>query len=770
MRSISAFLLTRHWRDSDSGVELVFWAASSEGPLKLVYSGQQAVCFISRKSDLGSVSHASPRFERKSLALTDLNSGAVDGLYFKQQRHLRQLRNFLIESEIDLLESDIKPHDRFLMERFIKAPFVVAGDFQKRGGYLQAQAPRLQPGEYQRPLSYLSLDIETDGIDGEVLSIAYCGRGREEILMQGEAARWPTEMPIHWFVNEKELLSAFLNRFSQLDPDLMLGWNVINFDLDYLERRCRHYHLPYTLGRGGERAAILQPQQAGQARIASIPGRVVLDGIDTLRAAFWSFDSFALDNVARELLGRGKLIQESQDKIAEIRHLFREDRPALAAYNLEDCRLVEEIFQKTDLINFAIQRSVMTGLPLGRQGGSVAAFDNLYLPRLHRAGVVAYDIGAVRHNQSSPGGYVMSSLPGFYDNVLVLDFKSLYPSIIRTFRIDPLGLSRPGKDPVPGFLEAGFSRSESILPEIITDLWRQRDQAKAEKNQSLSQAIKIIMNSFYGVLGSNGCRFFDPKLASSITRRGHEIIIRSKAWLEAQGFKVIYGDTDSVFVLLGDGYDEQSAAGTGNRLASDLNRWWQQTIESEFKLKSNLEIEFETHFIRFLMPTIRGAEKGSKKRYAGYIRNTKGEFELIFKGLESVRSDWTPLAQRFQRELYHRIFFNQPYVEYIKETVAQLNAGELDSELVYRKRLRRPLNEYQRNIPPHVQAALKMKKVGRRVSYLITLNGPEPATECTSPIDYQHYVDRQLEPVANGILHFVDNEFDRIAADQMGLF
>jgi DNA polymerase-2 len=245
----------------------------------------------------------------------------------------------------------------------------------------------------------------------------------------------------------------------------------------------------------------------------------------------------------------------------------------------------------------------------------------------------------------------MDSQPGLYDNVLVLDFKSLYPSIIRTFRIDPLGLWRPGEDPVPGFLEAGFSRTDSILPQIIEELWNKRDQAKRHNNKPLSQATKIIMNSFYGVLGSPGCRFFDPGLASSITRRGHEIIRRSRDFIEQQGHKVIYGDIDSVFVLLGPEYNEKRSRNRGAELARMLNDWGTLTIQQEFRLESHLEIEFETHFVRFLMPTIRGAETGSKKRYAGTVRNQRDEFDLVFKGLESVRSDWTPLAQRFQREL-----------------------------------------------------------------------------------------------------------------------
>ncbi len=770
MPAIPGFLLTRQWRDRSNQLELIFWAHSPEGPLRLVFTDQRSVCFIPRDVQLGPHYVRGARLERRPLDLEGLDGRPVDGLYLSSQKALQQLHERSAADGIPLYESDLKPHDRFLMERFITAPMEIAGEPVAKPGYLELVNPRLRPTTFVPELSYVSLDIETDGIDGEIISIALSCRERELVLMQGEGTQWPGDLPIRWFADERALLAGFIEAFQQWDADLILGWNLINFDLSYLERRCRHHGLRFDLGRGGDQATILQPQQAGQTCISSIPGRVALDGIDNLRAAFWSFESFALGTVAHQLLGRGKLIESSEGKVEEICRLYREDRPALAAYNLEDCRLVEAIFDKTDLINFAVQRSLMTGLALGRQGGSVAAFDNLYLPRLHRAGVVAPDVGANSSTVSSPGGYVMNSQPGLYENVLVLDFKSLYPSIIVTFLIDPLGLSRPGDDPVPGYLEATFNRHNAILPEIISELWQQRDQAKQQKNASLSQAIKIIMNSFYGVLGSSGCRFHDARLASSITRRGHEIITSSRDYIEQQGYKVIYGDTDSVFVLLGPDHDEARAQQIGRQLQQQLNAWWMQRLRDEYRLDCALEIEFETHFIRFLMPTLRGAKTGSKKRYAGYVRDGKGGFKLVFKGLESVRSDWTPLAQQFQRELYRRVFFNEPWEDYVRRTVERLQAGQLDDQLVYRKRLRNALESYQRNVPPHVKAARKMDRPGRWISYVITLNGPEPITDQRSGIDYQHYIDRQLAPVADGILHFLGESFERNTASQMDLF
>jgi DNA polymerase-2 len=209
---------------------------------------------------------------------------------------------------------------------------------------------------------------------------------------------------------------------------------------------------------------------------------------------------------------------------------------------------------------------------------------------------------------------------------------------------------------------------------------------------------------------------------------------------------------------------------SASRMAASPNHWWQETIAREFRLAPFLEIEFETHFLRLLMPTIRGAETGSKKRYAGTVRNAKGELEVVFKGLESVRSDWTPLAQSFQRELYRWVFLRKPWEDFVRKTVAPLKSGTLDDQLVYRKRLRQPLEAYRSNVPPHVQAARKLENPGRVIRYLITVNGPEPVSARTSPIDYRHYLDRQLAPVADGILHFLGDSLARVTATQLELF
>ncbi len=442
-------------------------------------------------------------------------------------------------------------------------------------------------------------------------------------------------------------------------------------------------------------------------------------------------------------------------------------------------------------MDFAIQRSSLTGLLLDRMGGSVAAFENLYLPLLHRNGYVAPNYGEGFSEIKSPGGFVMDSRPGLYDSILVLDFKSLYPSIMRTFKIDPMGLIEGlhHSEGITGFNGGLFDREKHCLPDLITMLGQQRDQAKKEDNHHLAQAIKIIMSSFYGVLGSEGCRFFDVRLSSSITQRSHEIIQRSAEWIEQQGYQVIYGDTDSVFVGLKEKKSQAQADVIGKRLSRALNDWWSTTLLKEHQLESFLEIEYETHYKKFFMPSIRGAEVGSKKRYAGTIQTATGEKDsIVFKGLEAVRSDWTLLAREFQQELFKRIFADEEYQAWMKQEVADLMDGKKDQQLIYRKRLRQPLADYQKNIPPHAKAAAVLELwrkqqglpalyeySGGRIQYLMTTSGPQPveivqASAGALQIDYQHYLEKQLAPVCDGLLALYDTSFAEICGSQMSLF
>lgn len=777
------FLLTRSSRDFSGQAQIVLWIKTSKGPARLVIEGEQPVFFI--ETGLMAeverlLKQAQIPLNSRSLPMTTFGHQSVSALYFNTLSQSYDAQTCLKNAGITLLEADIRLHDRYLMERFVYGGLEFIGQPIQKDGYIEYRQARIRASEFRPNFEALSLDIECSE-KGELYSIGLSSDDFQKVLMIGEEQEAPEW--IQWVPSEKALLLSLQEAFYQFDPDIVIGWSVVNFDFRLLLKRAAKYGIRLRLGRGKQVATWRDRRGESDQGFVTLPGRVVIDGIDALKAATYHFESFSLEYVSQTLLGRGKATEDVDNRMETINHDFHHNKVKLATYNLEDCRLVEAIFEKTRILDYLRLRSQLTGLELDRMGGSVQAFTNLYLPKLHRGGFIAPNLPE-GGGLASPGGYVMDSIPGLYDNVLVLDFKSLYPSIIRTFKIDPMGLIKGLATPdsaIPGFRGACFSRDEHFLPDIITSLWQQRDQAKLQKDSARSQALKIIMNSFYGVLGSGGCRFYDTRLASSITMRGHEIMQQTARWIEAMGFKVIYGDTDSTFVLLGQQFSQEEARKVGKQLESEINSRWQEKLASELNLECALELEFETLYRKFLMPTIRGSETGSKKRYAGIKATTAGD-ELVFKGLETVRSDWTELAKQFQTQLFSMVFAGDNPQTYIKQIVNETLSGQRDNELIYRKRLRKKLDQYVKNVPPQVKAARRADQLNRLkgkplqyqrkgwISYCITTNGPEPVEYLSSPVDYQHYIDKQLKPVADGILPFIGLDFNELVDAQSPLF
>ncbi|HMU41856.1 MAG TPA: DNA polymerase II, partial [Ignavibacteriaceae bacterium] len=502
---------------------------------------------------------------------------------------------------------------------------------------------------------------------------------------------------------------------------------------------------------------------------ASVTGRIIIDGPPTLRASFFNFEDYKLETVAQEILKEGKTITPDQNKVAEIERLFLEDKLTLAEYNLNDCMLVTNIFQKTGLIELSIKRAQLSGLLMDQLGMMTQAFDHFYLPRLHRAGYVAPNVKDLQTSDHAAGGYVLDPTPGIYENVVVLDFKSLYPSIILTFKIDPLSrlLSDINTIETPNRIK--FSSAKYLLPQFIEQLMKQRTFAKKKNDKQLSQAIKILMNSFYGVMGSYGCRFYHPDLPTAITGTGQYLLLQSKNFLEQNEYKVVYGDTDSLFVKLKNNEGDDGEA-NGKKITTLLNKFWKQKLKDEFNVESHLEIEYEKFYKKFIITPARGSEAGAKKRYAGLIEKN-GNQQVDFVGLESVRSDWTRLAKDFQLELYNRVFNNIEIENWLREIVQKVYEGEYDTKLVYRKRLRKDIVDYTKNIPQHVRAARQINQSSGTVYYVITKRGPVPIELKHTDIDYQHYIEKQIKPIADSILSLLGKSFDNIVqSGQLSFF
>jgi DNA polymerase-2 len=657
------------------------------------------------------------------------------------------------------LEADIRFPYRYLIDRGIRATLRMEGPEERRAGLRVFRNPEVEAAELTPRLRFVSLDLETPLDASSVFSAALVCSGFEEVLLvHGE----PLPAPARCVPDERALLEALAARLAELDADVIVGWNVVDFDLRVLARRWRELGVRGLLGRVPGDVAFRQDPGFSRQWRAELPGRLVLDGIPLVRDAL-RFEDYRLDTVARALLGRGKKIdQDAPDAAAEIERMYREDPARLVDYNLEDARLALEVLEREGLLALALERSLLSGMPLDRVGASIASFDRLYLPELRRRGVVAPSVDTERKSEAVRGGAVLESLPGVFRNVAVLDFKSLYPSLIRTFNLDPLAHARAGRAQrvIVAPNGARFSAEEAILPDLIAQLAESRERARKRGDHHADQAIKIMMNAMFGVLGAAACRFFDPDVANAITGFGQQVLAWTREALDAQGVRTLYGDTDSVFVQLRSREPGEAARAEAEALRRAAEAEIAARIRREYGVESRLVLELECVYERFFMPRVRGGGEGSKKRYAGWL-----DGQLVLVGLESVRRDWPAVARRLQLGLLERLFRDGDAPGFARDVAERVQRGELDAELVYAKRVRKgSLERYVATTPPHVQAARKLRAdFGGVVRYAICRSGPEPVLPgrpLPPDIDRAHYVERVLRPVADAILCELGTSFD----------
>ena len=767
------FVLQPTYRIESGQPVVTLYGKLDNGRSFLVRDTQQVPHFHIREEDAGRARALGAKVVAAERSKVDLEGNPVIRVEVSRPEDTPPLRDRLSRAGIPCHEADIRFAYRYLIDRGIRASVEIRGAPRLGNGVDDVFLnPQIVPCDWTPELSVLSFDIETDPNARRLLSVSLYGCGASEVLIYTPPGTQNPEGAIECR-SEKELLESFIQRVKELDPDILTGWNVVEFDLSVLLRIAGNHGTPLSIGRGPEPLRMRTTNFRGATKHATVQGRVVLDGIELLRGAFVRLESYSLDNAAREILGKGKTIT-GDHRAEDIFKAFREDRERFIQYNLNDSQLVLEILDKLRLVELTVERSRLTGMPPDRVAASIASFDFLYLSELSRRDIVAPTVAQpVSSDVQTTGGHVLDPLPGLYRNVLIFDFKSLYPNIIRTFQIDPLGLTSDAseEDAIVAPNGAAFKRVPGILPQLLDELFPRREAAKRAGDLVASQAIKILMNSFYGVLGTPACRFASPKLANAITGFGREILLWSKGRIEDYGYSVLYGDTDSLFVE-SSLEDPDAAHALGSRLVAELNRDLSDYILQNWRVRSRLELEFEVLYRRLFLPAIRHGTAGARKRYAGLVQNQQVP-EVVFTGMEFVRSDWTELAKRVQHELYLRLFSDRPVDSYLRQAVSELRAGAFDELLVYRKSLRKNLSAYTASTPPHVTAARKMtSKPGSVITYVITKKGPEPANEQRSALDYEHYVQKQVRAVAEPVLTLLELSFDEVVGDdnQLKLF
>lgn len=743
--------------------------------------------FYIRTSDESAFRHAIGATS-VSIAPTDLATMDGEPVFSVSAPRLGALRrasDAAAEQNLRTYEADFSPTRQYAIHRGLRGAIALTGPSRPGNGVDRIYTnPEIAPTDYVPELGLLSLDIETTANADRLLGISLVPFGTleqpEHVLLVGDPG---PDDPDHVIClpTERDLLDHLAALVHAWDPDVITGWNVIDFDLPVLQNRAKALGVAFTLGRTRDEAWHRSGRGWGGSRMV-LPGRQVIDAMRIVRAIPRRFDDYRLDTIARELLGRGKTLEVSEEESAPeaILNAYTDDRATFCEYVLEDSRLVRDILNQEGLVDLTLRRSLLTGLPLDGAWGSIAAFDFLYTSELHHRSRVAPTLGVDRIGQGgSPGGLVFAPEPGVFRHVYVFDFKSLYPSIIRTFNIDPCSNIVTRSGPAGDWIEAPngatFSREPGILPSLIETFHASREEAKQDGDDLASFTYKIVMNSFYGVLAASSCRYASSDLAGAITEFGHHLLRWTKRKLEDQGLRVLYGDTDSVFVAsdIDLDADEATARSRGHDLCNRINREVATYISDTWHVDSKLELEFEKYYRRFFLPPMRGSEdRGRAKGYAG-LRVDEGEEHVEIVGMEAVRRDWTDLAHDLQRDLLDMMFRDVDAGAIERRLVEWVNLvrdGKKDDDLVYRKGLRKGVDGYTKSSPPHVKAARLLKNPKGVIHYVITMQGPQPVGHVSAPIDYEHYIDKQVKPIAGIVAQVCGIDVGRAISREPDLF
>ncbi len=759
---MSKFIFSIEKQELEDKVNLKYYCVDDKTNTIIEESSKNYVLYI-KKEDFDLINIKSDSIILTNKEYSNKNNEKVVEIEFKNKEIYDYFKEKLRDAKIETYEEDL-PYEHSEL---------ISGEKNIFEG---------KKGEHPK-LKTLSVDIETIGdvenqeivlisshsFDSEEMNLVYISKSAmpEDKLSLIVNHKYEEFKPV-FVENEKELLEKFKEDVLEFSPQLIIGWNVIDFDFKVIKQAMKKYDIEFKLStfEGNTKMRIAR-DFFGKSNL-SFPGLLVFDIIQILKTNFITFEDYKLNTVAKEVLKDEKIDLEDEgdadlgikNKIHAIENMLQKDPIKLIEYNYKDSLLTSKICEKLELIDLMIQRSITTNTPLLKVQSPIATLDIMYLEQLHKRGFIAPSNFNFSEMGAIEGAFVKDPTPGFYNDVFVLDFKSLYPSIMVTFNIDPFSVGENSEIEAPN--GAKFDSNDGIMASLIEMLLEQRDLAKKEKNQIKAHALKITMNSFYGAIASPKSRFHNRDVGEAITSFGRELMSETIKYIESKGYIGIYGDTDSVFVSSRNKFaslDEKTQF--GSKLEQEINNFVATYVAKKTNRESKLIIEFEKLFSQFFI--------ASKKRYTGFDELSS---KLTFTGMEAIRGDWTTLAQEFQVELVKLIFKGAKEEElkkFILEEVKKLESGAYDSKLVYTKKITKPLVEYTKTTPPHVKAARELDEFsGKIVKYVMLESGPTHVSLVTKRLergekyDYKHYIEKQLDGVSDDLLEHLNIDFKEV--------
>ncbi|CAD27015.1 DNA POLYMERASE DELTA CATALYTIC (LARGE) CHAIN [Encephalitozoon cuniculi GB-M1] len=617
---------------------------------------------------------------------------------------------------------------------------------------------------------------------------------------------------VHWYETEKELLESWKKYFMELDPDVIVGYNVKGFDIPYILSRGEILGIESfsVLGRSRKKARTRDTTMSSNmfgsitTTEVEIDGRLIIDMMVVIRRDF-KLRSYSLNSVSIHFLKEQKE-DVPYSSIGELQSKNKDTRRRIASYCLRDTVLPLRLFNTLNVLINYTELSRVTGTPIEyffTRGMAIKIFTLVYRAASKEDFMIP-DIDPFESNKTFEGGFVIEPRKGFYNKpVSVMDFSSLYPSIMISHNLcyttlltkEQYRILGGTKTPTGNYF-CSAERKKGLLPRILTDLLTSRKRIKEELEREKDSALraclngrqlafKLCANSLYGFTGASRGKLPCFEISQSVTGFGREMIILTKKLIEENfsrknGYThdsvVIYGDTDSVMV----DFDEQ-----------DIEKVFKMSKEiSEFitsKFVKPVSLEFEKVYYPYLLI--------NKKRYAGLLySNPENPSKIDTRGIETVRRDNCRLVKEVVETVLEMILYQknvEKAKQFVKDAVRDLYLGRTDlSLLVISKSLTKAGDKYESK-QAHVQLAEKLRKrdestapvLGDRVPYVIVRKekgaaahekseDPVYVLENNLPIDTEYYISQQIskplsrifEPIMDNVQELFRGDHTRIAA------
>lgn len=671
----------------------------------------------------------------------------------------------ILEEKLDFAcyEYSIPFGKRVLMD-FGLVPLSVI-HYERKGRYIQEFTK--VGGHGGARLSKLAFDIETYNPAGApmegkdpVIMISYATGGKSGVVTYKEV---PGKKFVEVVEGEKQLVERFCSILEENDVDVLMAYNSTNFDLPYLKERAKRNKIELAVGRDGSSYRVTKK---GLIQPLKVRGRIHVDLYPSVR--FFGFTGliktgdYTLKNVYTAVTGKKKKMVERLD----IWKMWDEnDLGELSEYSLMDATSTYELGEH--ILPIQMELSEIARLPLFDVAYATSGqlVESLLMSEAVRKGMVippkpSGSAVSARSKNPIQGAYVKLPAPGIYENIAVFDFRGLYPSIICSYNIDPDRINREGESWESPTGARFLKKPVGLIPDVLESLIDRRMEIKKkmkglekgsvayQKAYANSYALKILANSFYGYLGYARSRWYDRKCAESVTAWGRKHIMELEKRAEDAGFRVLYMDTDSIFLLLGD---------KGKKEALEFLK----SVNDE--LPGKMELELEDFYTRGVFVSKKGGvETGAKKKYA--MLSEDGSVKI--RGFELVRRDWSPIARNTQRAVLEAILKDgskEKAMGIVKDVIQRLKKEEatLEEVAIYTQIKKDPKNYDIKS--PELSAVEKGiargKKIGRGsiISYVITKKGKSISDkaellEFAENYDPSYYIDNQVLPSVMKIL------------------